>query len=154
MRFAGCLALLLLAEGCAEPVVPIDGAKPEVRIVRAAWGGFQVKLFGMPESPRALEVEILIESDDAYVMEDAAPPSGVPLDAVRIEMRGTNRAILFSGDKHGGRIHRSGVAAEFRVRPPEGGTAGSGKIRIGRALVVANDGTPIDVTNGSAISIR
>ncbi len=145
------VALTLLAAGCpADPIEPPPVA--ELRISRDG-GGFAIELAGLSAAPRALQAEITIDSTSAYLIEGAEAPAGLPLDTVRIEMRGANRAMLFVGDKRGIRLPRDGVVARFELVPSTA-DEGPGTLAIKSALVVGTDGARLEVQPGAATSIR
>lgn len=143
--------LVVAVVGCKADTVEPD-ANLRVELRRNALGSIDIEVKGAPLNPRALEVEITIDSPAAYVIEDVKPAAGVALDSVRAQMRGANRAILFAGDKRGVRINKDGPAAQFELQPT--GAPGSGTVRITRALVIGPDGSDLGATLGSAISIR
>src|SRR5262249_14965746 len=123
-----------------------------LKLARAADGAFDVVLSGAPSAPRAVQAEIAIDSSSALILDNPAAPVGLPLDTVRLEMRGTNRAILFSGDKRGVKLPGTGVVARFHLRSSDGSPPPTGAtLRLASALVVANDATAVAATLGAAI---
>lgn len=147
---AAALAIAALP-GCKADVVTIE-PRARLRLVRAADGAIEVELAGAADTPRAIQLELGVESDAGFLVEDAAPPIGLAVDTVRVRMHGTNRAILFAGDKRGAHLGRNGVVARFRVRAT-GGADARGRIRITSALVAATDGLAIPVDLGGALTV-
>jgi hypothetical protein len=152
MRLLGvALTLVLIASSCKQEIVdPPDVAT--LRLSRGADGLVHLALDGADRAPRAVEVEITAEGE-SVVLEDAAAAPGLPIDTVRVEMRGTNRAILFAADKRGVRLPPSGEIATLRARAQSGGTPNA-RLAITRALVVDADATPMAVEVGAAVPLR
>lgn len=143
---------LLLAAGCSK-MTSEPAPTAEIRLSRTPGGAFAVELAASPTAARAVQAEITIDSTSAYVLDAAEAPAGLPLDTVRVSMRGTNRALLFAGDKRGVRLPRDGAIAQF-VLDASGTADTGGTIRIRSALVVGTDGAQLDIKPAPAISIR
>lgn len=146
----GLIASLAACQGGATS--PSD--RPELRIGRTTDGRLALELSGATDSVRAVQAELVIDGDAAFTLEEAEAPRNLPLDSVRMEMRGTNRAILFAGDKRGVLIPRSGVVATFAARATGGGSAQGSRISIASAVVAGRDGKKVDVALGSSIAVR
>lgn len=146
------LALACAGTACKADVVQVE-QKAKLTLSRSTDGRIEVLLTGAQESPRAIEVELEIAGSDAFLLQDAAAPEGVPLDTVKVRMRGANRAILFAGDKRGARLSRSGAVARFRAEPAGGATGARGELRIVRAVVAGAEGTAIETDLGGALPI-
>jgi hypothetical protein len=149
------MSAVLVQLGCTEdPVVP-PSSTPTLRLARTAEGAIKLELTGAPTAVRAVEVELVASGGEggAVVLEDATPPPGTPLDRVRIQALGTNRAILFAGDTRGVRLAGTGEVARLRARLASGGAA-EGTLSIERAVVVGVEGQRVDVTLGGALPLR
>lgn len=140
--------------GCADDPVTPPSSTPTLRLARTAEGAVKLELSGAP-AVRAVEVELVASGGEggALVLEDATPPPGAPLDRVRIQALGTNRAILFAGDTRGVRLAGSGEVARVRARLASGGAA-EGTLSLERAVVVDVEGRRVDVTLGGALPLR
>lgn len=157
MRSLSYLALALLAApivACTE-TTPTPTATASVRLVRATDGSIKVELDGVAVPVRAVEVELLATGGPggAVLLEDAVAPPGVPLDVVRVAMRGINRAVLFAGDTRGVRLAGSGEVARVRARLVSGGAA-QGSLSIARAVVAGVDGAAIEVALGGPLPLQ
>jgi hypothetical protein len=150
MRWAA-LSLFALLLGCnVQATAPT--AHTVLSLSRAPDGYFELLLTGAPVPARAVQAEIVADSPAALLLQDPSPPVGLPIDTVKVEMRGTNRAILFAGDKRGVRLSESGVVARFHLRPSGGGPLPVGAtISLRSAVVVANDASRISTTLGGPI---
>jgi hypothetical protein len=145
-----CLPILLLA-ACKDD--PTPAARPTLRLERSADGTIRLQLTGGDRPVRAVEVELEGSGNDAVLIDQPEPPEGVPIDTVRVKMRGTSRAVLFAGDKRGVRLGSSGTLARFRVQTPAGGVPDA-RLGVVRALLVDAAGDPIEVDLGAPIPLR
>lgn len=143
---------LATALACSDDE-PTPG-RASLRLVRAADGFIEVEIAGAESNPRAIEIEIEIESEDTMLVEDARSAAGLGTDTVRSASLGTNRAIIFVGDKRGLLLPKSGALARFKVAPSAGNSSAEAVARISRALVVSSVASPIEVELGAAITAR
>jgi hypothetical protein len=141
---------LLFLAACKSETVPSNNSAT-LYLNRAPDDAFEIRIMNAPSPPRAVQAEVVIDSQQAFTMQDPAHPIGLPLDTVRLEMRGTNRAIMFSGDERGVKIPRDGVVARFHLVPVSGSASADATVRIKSALVVAADGTKIGTQLGAPI---
>lgn len=139
---------------CSDDPVTPPVATPSLRLGRTTDGAVKLELVGAPAAVRAIEVELVASgSGGAVVLEDATAPPGVPLDAVRVRMLGTNRAVLFAGDTRGVRLAGSSEVARVRARLAAGGAA-EGTLSIARAVVADAEGRAVTVTVGGALPLQ
>ncbi|MCK6549230.1 hypothetical protein L6R52_25530 [Myxococcota bacterium] len=143
------LAVALAACPSSDPAVEA----PELRLVRGAGGRIAVELVGGTTTIGALQVELAVDATAAFTLDEPAGPSGVPLDTVRIEARGVNRAVLFAADTRGVPLPRAGVLASFAARPASG-AGGQAELRIARAVVAGASGARVDVALGPSLVLR
>lgn len=143
------LAGVAAAGACSDDAPPPGQAS--LRLVRGADGFIEVELSGASKNPRALELEIEIESEVTMLVEDARAAPGLGTDTVRTGSRGTNRARLFVGDKRGLLLPKSGTLARFKVVPASAGAA-EARVRISEAKVVSSTPETIAVELGAAIT--
>ena len=144
------LVAALVLVGCKTDA-DSEPARAEIRLVRAGGSMIEVTLSGASVAPRAVQIEVEITSQSAYLLETVSAPPGLALDTLRLQMRGTNRAILFAGDKRGVRMPRDGVVARFTIST-SGAPDPTARIAIAKALVAGADGAlPVDL--GAAISL-
>lgn len=145
---------VLVQLGCSDdPVVP-PSTPPTLRLARTAEGAIKLELAGVSTAVRAVEAELVASGGaGAVVLEDAAPPPGTPLDRVRLQALGANRALLFASDTRGVRLAGTGEVARMRARLASGG-APDGALSIERAVVVGVDGQRVEVTLGGALPLR
>lgn len=151
LAYATVTAFALALAGCPETAP--DAAQPLLRLARTPDGRVAVELVDSPSSVRALQVELSVNATSSFTLDEPQGPAGVPIDTVRMAMRGTNRAILFAGDGRGVTLPRSGTLATFSVRPAGG--SGLGALSIVRAVVVSSvTGETLELRYGPAISVR
>src|SRR5262245_23026886 len=136
------LLAMRLVSACSEDAPATK--KAELRLVRTSGGEIAVELDRAPVSVRAIELELEVQGDGAFELADAAPAARLPLDTVRLQMNGTNRAILFAGSKREVLIPRSGAVATFSVR----GSGANARLLIARAVVADRDGNAIETELG------
>lgn len=158
------LAVVLLSLG-AGACKGGDAASPgftEVSLTRSSEGRVAVELLGARSPVRAVQLELRLDGVPGLALTDPAPPPGIPLDTVRLQMRGANRAILFAADARGILLPRSGVLATFAAHgspTAPGRSADLGKddgvsVSIARAVLVDATGHEIAATIGPALSLR
>lgn len=140
------------ALGCADDE-PTPGIAT-LRLVRATDGFIDVEIAGAEQNPRALEIELEIESEDTMLVEDSRGAPALGTDTVRSASRGTNRAILFVGDKRGLLLPKSGTLARFKIVPSAGNSSAEAVVRISRARLVDSAAAPIEVELGAGITAR
>lgn len=143
---------LALGTACSDSEGP--PAQASLRLVRGADGFVEVELSGATVSPRALELQLEIESEATMLVEDARAAAGRETDTVRSASGGTNRARLFVGDKRGRLLPRSGALARFKVVPADPGASAEARVRISEAKLVSSTPAPIAVELGGAITAR
>lgn len=146
--FLLALQVGLWSGGCSEDppeVTPVV----RLRLARRPAGRVAVEILEAPVQPVALQAELVIDAGSSFDFDDAAAPEGLPLDTVRIQPRGTNRAILFAGDKRGIRLPRAGDVATFTVS----GSGGSGTLRMGSIVVAGEGGARLATDRGPDLSI-
>lgn len=151
--FGLALSLAALGSACKDGALEHE-KKAEVRLTRGASGRIAVEVIKGTTAIRAAQVELKVQGSSALVLEDPQPPPGIPLDTVRIQMRGANRAILFTGDERGALLPRSGVIATFVASAPAGPDAPGVEVAISKALLVDADGARIDAVLGPALIVR
>lgn len=99
------LISLLLGFGCSEDV-PDEPQLVRLRLARRPAGRVAVEILEAPVQPVAFQAEVVIDAGTSFTFDDPQAPEGLPLDTVRLQARGTNRAILFAADKRGIRLPR------------------------------------------------
>jgi hypothetical protein len=143
--------LLLIAGGVGCKGGSITPAtNTELRLNRAPEGRIAIELVNGPAVVRALDVELTLEDAPGVTLESAQPPKGIEIDTVKMKMHGTDRAILFAGDKKGALLPSSGILATFA---PKNASAG-GTISIARAVVVDENGGRIPLRLGPALTLH
>lgn len=148
---AFALTLVLIASSCKSETVP-PSQSALVRLLRSDDGTISLEISRADRAPKAIEVEITADGD-SVILEDAEPLPHLALDTVRLNMLGTNRAVLFVSDKRPVLLPRTGEVARFRARSAGGG-APSGRLSLSRVLVVDENGARIEVEIGSPVSLR
>ncbi|MBI2376669.1 MAG: hypothetical protein HYV07_21915 [Deltaproteobacteria bacterium] len=140
--------VLLVVAGCAsETIDPRPAAA--LRLVRGGDGAISISLEGASEA-RAIEAELVIESEGTWILDAVRALDPAAIDTVRGRMRGTNRAIVFIGDLRGA-VLPAGAMASIELRA--GGTVAPGRIHIERASVARADGERFAVSIGGSLSI-
>lgn len=154
-RLLKTMMLLGALGACSSDPTPPPATKPTLRLARTADGAVKLELVGAAGPVRAVEVELVASggASGAVVLEDASAPPGVPLDVVRVQMNGTNRATLLAADTRGVRLAGSSEVARVRARLASGGAA-EGTLSIERAVVADVDGAAVDVELGGALPLR
>lgn len=143
---------LFALAACGDDTPPAGRAA--LRLVRTADGFIEVEIAGAAENPRAVQVELEIESEATHLVEDARSAAGLGTDTVRSASRGTNRAMLFVGDKRGLLLPKSGPLARFKVVPSGGDGSAEARVRIQSAEVVSSTPHRIEVELGAAVTAR
>jgi len=144
-------ALILLGLLACAPA-PTSSLPAKLHLAPAADGWIEVVLENAPDHPRALEAELSVSSPVAWTLDRAAAAPEAPLDTVRVAARGSNRMILFAGDKRGIRIAKSGVIA--RIRPAPAGDRAEGVLSLTRVLLVGPDGAAMPAEIGRSATLR
>ena len=109
-----------------------------------------VEILEAPVQPVAFQAEVVIDAGTSFTFDDPQAPEGLPLDTVRLQARGTNRAILFAADKRGIRLPRAGDLLSFTVT----GSGGEGTLRLGTVVVAGEGGVRLEADRGPDLSIR
>ncbi len=145
------LLLCLLVVGCKSEI-----STPEIStqlvLQSAPSGQIELAIKNAPDDMRAVQVELVIDSSAAWTLGNTVAGDGLPIDTVRLKMRGANRAIVFAGDKRGVRIGANAVIATFDARPT--GTPTNATLKIGVFTLVNNAGGDVPASAGPAISLR
>lgn len=141
--------LLLCAVGCSEDL-PDEPPRVLLRLARRPAGRVAVEIVEAQVQPVAFQAEVVIDAGSSFTFDDPQAPEGLPLDTVRLQPRGTNRAILFAADKRGIRLPRAGDILSFTVS----GAGGEGTMRLGTIVVAGEGGVRLAADRGPDLSIR
>ena len=134
--------------GCSDGATP-EPVRAELFLSRSTIDRVEVRIRNSGAAPRAVQATLAIDSPSAYLFEEVTPGT---LDSVRLQARGTNRAILFVADKRGMRLTKDGTLVSFIVRPVS--SAEPGTITIEDALIADETGARIETDLGTPISVR
>ena len=140
--------LALAIAGCKGGEVE-PPARAQVKLTRRPGDRIAVELISAPVSARALELVLVVEGSASFAFDEARAPDGLPLDTVRIAQAGTNRAILFAGDKRGIGLPTVGDVATFSLIGD-----GEGQLRIERVLLADSAGKTVPVDAATTLAVR
>jgi hypothetical protein len=140
------LFTIAACSGDTEPTVE----KVRLRLARRADGRIAIEVLSAPSQLVAVQAELLLDAPSSFTFEDPKAPAALPLDTVRLATRGSNRAILFAGDKRGVQIPRAGELASILVS----GEAATASLTLGTVVASGPGGQRFEVDPGPALSIR
>lgn len=143
------LTFLLVGLACSE-AAPDEPQLVRLRLARRPGGRVAVEILEAPVQPVAFQAEVVIDAGTSFTFDDPQAPEGLPLDTVRLQPRGTNRAILFAADKRGIRLPRAGDILSFTVS----GAGGEGTLRLGTIVIAGEGGVRLAADRGPDLSIR
>lgn len=126
-----------------------EPATARLSLIRQGPDRVAVELQNAPATVRAVQVVLKVEGG-AFTFDDARAPTGLPIDTVRVREAGTNRAVLFAGDKRGVGLPAYGAVATFRML----GDGTEGRLAIEAATVADVDGRSITVDQSSTLVVR
>ncbi len=142
------LALLLVFVGCKGGTVE-EPATARLKLVRQGADRVAVEINNAPASVRAVQLVLKIDGG-TFTFDDAKAPSGLPLDTVEVRGAGSNRAVLFAGDKRGVGLPAFGAVATFRLL----GDGTEGRLAIEEATVADIDGRSVEVDTSATLTVR
>lgn len=154
MRYINTLFLglsLLVFSACAEEKQETTPASI-LELNRSSDGSIQIVTRNFPATSMAAQFEVVVESDDTFVVGEAGAVSDLALDSIQAASAGINRTRVFVGDKRGLKLKQNGAIAKFRLQRTADGQANA-RVKLEAIKVADESGNLIAVESGPSILV-
>ena len=141
----------LLVSACTEEKQETT-ATSVLELARSSDGSIQVVARNFPATSMAAQFEVVVESDDTFVVGETGAVSDLALDSIKAAAAGVNRTRVFVGDKRGLKLKQNGTIAKFRLQRTADGQA-SARVKLEAIKVADATGNLVQVESGPSILV-